>query len=83
MQQRGHYPSGPEHDFSVLYDGSKQTSSVFPGKPTTPNPYNQGNLAVQRSLMEIFDEFTRVISGELKSMNMESFDEEQRQPPKA
>ncbi len=29
-----------------------------------------GNLAVQASLIQIFDEFTEVISGELKSMNL-------------
>ena len=29
-----------------------------------------GNLAVQTSLIQIFDEFTEVISGELKSMNL-------------
>ena len=29
-----------------------------------------GNLAVQASIMEIFDEFTEVISGELKTMKL-------------
>lgn len=35
------------------------------------SPVN-GNLAVQASIMEIFDEFTEVISGELKLMNQDA-----------
>ncbi len=31
-----------------------------------PNEFNPGNLAFQRSLMEFLDEFTEVISGELR-----------------
>ena len=38
---------------------------------TQPSAPVNGNLAVQASLLEIFDEFTEVISGELKSMKME------------
>jgi hypothetical protein len=47
--------------------------AVFPGKP-----YQHGgqNLAVQQSLMEIFDEFTEVISGELKSMSLNEAESE-------
>lgn len=46
-------------------------------KPYMNNPPIQSNLAVKRSLIEIFDEFTQVISGELKSMNLEQFEAEQ------
>lgn len=63
-------------DLSTLYVEPAGKGPVFPGKPHMPNPYRTGNLAVQRSLMEIFDEFTEVISGELKSMNMETFNRE-------
>jgi hypothetical protein len=55
----------------------KRTGPVFPGKAYLPNPHaGGGNLAVQRSLMQIFDEFTQIISGELKSMNMQEFEQE-------
>lgn len=58
-------------------NSQKRNGPVFPGKAYLPNPHaNGGNLAVQRSLMQIFDEFTQVISGELKSMNMEDFENE-------
>lgn len=48
-------------------------SATRPGGP----PVN-GNLAVQASIMEIFDEFTEVISGELKSMHL---NDEELSPP--
>jgi hypothetical protein len=37
---------------------------------TQPSGPVIGSLAVQASIMEIFDEFTDVISGELKSMHL-------------
>jgi hypothetical protein len=51
-------------------------SPVFPGKSGDLPAYQPGNLAVQHSLMEIFDDFTQIISGELKSMNLEQFNHE-------
>lgn len=43
-----------------LQGPSRNQSTVFPGKP-----YQQ-HVEIQRSIMEIFDEFTEIISGELK-----------------
>jgi hypothetical protein len=50
------------------------TASQHPETPV------RGNLAVQASLMQIFDEFTEVISGELKSMNLDDLDAGRRKP---
>ncbi len=51
---------------------------VFQGTGSVTHPVNKahqpGNLAVQRSIMEIFDDFTNIISGELKSMNTAEFE---------
>lgn len=56
---------------SYLFNQKRDLGPVFPGKPHLNNQANPTNLAVKRSLVEIFDEFTDVISGELKSMNLE------------
>ncbi|HEY9687827.1 MAG TPA: hypothetical protein V6C52_12705 [Coleofasciculaceae cyanobacterium] len=78
MRQHGKQEPGSSYQQSPL----NAQSAVFPGKP-----YQQGgqNLAVQRSLMEIFDEFTEVISGELKSMSLSEAESElgetRRNPP--
>jgi len=48
-----------------------------PGVTNSTEPLNApvlGNLAVQASIMEIFDEFTEVISGELKTMKLTESD---------
>jgi hypothetical protein len=52
--------------------------TLLPGKFNKNNPPIQSNLALKRSLSDIFDEFTVVISGELKSMNLEQFNAEQK-----
>lgn len=68
------------YEFQILRDGQTQTASVFPGKAHTGAPrYQTHNLAVRQSLMEIFDEFTTVISGELKSMRLEDWENHSRQ----
>jgi len=72
-QGPGPYPNQPSAN-----EKTRSGSSVFPG-----TPYSANNLAVQRSLIEIFDEFTQVISGELKSMNLETFEAERKRPPNA
>jgi hypothetical protein len=63
MRQHGKQEPGS----SLQHSPFNAQNAVFPGKP-----YQQEgqNLAVQRSLMEIFDEFTEVISGELRSMSL-------------
>lgn len=79
MYDPGNQDTNPYEELSTLYAEPADKGPVFPGKPYTPNPYRRnagGNPAVQRSLMEIFDEFTEVISGELKSMNLEEFNRE-------
>jgi hypothetical protein len=80
MKRHGNQDPSSYAKLPSLFEGSKNTGPVFPGKPYQV-PYE--NLAVQRSLMEIFDEFTQVISGELKSMNMEQFETERKnqKPP--
>ena len=50
----------PDRSLSPHSSGENKSSP-----PATPVV---GNLAVQASLMEIFDEFTEVISGELKTI---------------
>lgn len=66
---------------------SSQTSHLFNkqrdsgGKSSLNNQVNPTNLAVKRSLIEIFDEFTYVISGELKAMNLEQFESNQKKRP--
>ena len=52
----------------------RQSGTVFSGKPYLPTPATADNLAVQHSLMEIFDEFTDIISDELRMMDLESGD---------
>lgn len=83
MTPQGKQGQGPYTNQPANPQGSKTNSSVFAGKPFSQPVYSTNNLAVQRSLMEIFDEFTVVISGELKSMNMETFETERKQPPQA
>ena len=56
------YPSGNQH---------YAQSDAFSGRSVTQS------AVVQRSLMEIFDEFTEVISGELKSMSFEDYENPQ------
>jgi hypothetical protein len=63
---------------SNLFNKQRDLGPVFPGKPHLNNQPNPTNLAVKRSLIEIFDEFTHVISGELKSMNLEQFESDQK-----
>lgn len=79
MKERGKQDSTP-YNTSYLTGNQPTTNQgpVFPGKPSTPNPYGNQNLAVQRGLMEIFDDFTQIISGELKSMNAEQFQAENK-----
>ena len=65
-----HFPKG-------TYQNTGQNSpAVFQGtgRVQNPSPYPPSNLAVQLGLMEIFDEFTEVIAGELKSMNLDDVD---------
>jgi hypothetical protein len=78
MTQQGNQDANSFVDLP-FNSGPKRTPPVFPGKAYLPNPYPAGgNLAVQHSLMQIFDEFTQIISGELKSMNLEEFENENR-----
>lgn len=74
MSGHGKQESNSSSNVTSLHDKQRELGPVFPGKPLA----NQGNLAVKRSLIEIFDEFTQVISGELKSMNLEQFEAEQK-----
>lgn len=55
----------------AIYEPPADKGPVFPGKP-----HLQSNVAMQRSIMEIFDEFTDIISGELKSLNATEFERE-------
>ena len=68
MYQRGQSDSWNPQPLPGLYDPPPDKGVVFPGKP-----YRQ-NLAMQRSIMEIFDEFTEIISGELRSSNLKDFE---------
>lgn len=81
MKQRNNQESGPYANHPPLYDGGKNQGPVFPGKPYLNPLQPSNNLAVKRSLIEIFDEFTQVISGELKSMNLEQFEAESKPKP--
>ena len=81
MKQRNNKETGPYANLPPLYDGGKDKGPVFPGKPYLNSPQVSNNLAVKRSLIEIFDEFTQVISGELKSMNLEQFEGERKTRP--
>jgi hypothetical protein len=71
------------HDHSLYADipfqgPHRQSGPLFSGKPYLPNPYpavGSSNLAVKNSIGKIFDEFTEFISGELKSMNLEEFEQ--------
>ncbi len=51
----------------------QEHSAVFQGagRVQNPAPYQSSNLAVQQGLMEIFDEFTEVIAGELNAMKLD------------
>lgn len=82
MTHRGNQDPGPYGNLPSLFEKNQTKGTVFPGKPHLQPAHPQSNLAVQRSLMEIFDEFTQVISGELKSMNMETFETERKQASK-
>ncbi len=75
MSEHGKPDSAPYAKSTDAYQPTGNKGAVFPGKPYLQDT---GNLAVQRSLMEIFDEFTDVISGELKSMRPEDFEEAYR-----
>lgn len=74
MRERGKQDTGPTYQNSAYYPGQPK-GPVFPGKPYRDGP---ANMAVQKGMMELFDEFTQVISGELKSMNLEEFEAERR-----
>lgn len=82
MARQGKQGANPSTSISQLGSPSRDLGPVFPGKPHLNPPQQHGNLAIKRSLIEIFDEFSQVISGELKSMNLERFEGEQnhRQP---
>jgi hypothetical protein len=54
-----------EEDASVMYD----TQGVF------DRPHAAQKMAVQQSLMDIFEEFTVMISGELKQVDSQKFGE--------
>lgn len=74
MSGHGKQGSGSSDNITSLHSKQRDLGPVFPGSPMI----NQSNLAVKRSLIEIFDEFTQVISGELKSMNLEQFEADQK-----
>jgi hypothetical protein len=78
MSSRGKQSSGQPNLSETLHASQRDLGAVFPGKPYLNQPMPQSNLAVKRSLIEIFDEFTQVISGELKSMNLEQAQAEQK-----
>ncbi|WP_373532823.1 hypothetical protein [Vampirovibrio sp.] len=69
------------HPLKSQQANPQQAGAVFPGKTHANHPAVQSNLALKQSLGEIFDEFTVVISGELKSMNLEQFEAEHPQRP--
>jgi hypothetical protein len=68
MHKRGQEDLYAQRPLPALYEPPGDKMTVFPGKP-----HMQQNLAVQRSIMDIFNEFTEIISGELKSMNRQEF----------
>lgn len=68
MTQRGKPESFPSHSAAFNKPVAGSGAPVFPGKPTGVN------LAVQRSLHEVFDEFSEIIAGELKSLSAEEFE---------
>ena len=47
-----------------------------PRLPKTYKPANPDNLARNNPVPNLFDEFTEVVSGELKSLNQQEFDAE-------
>ena len=59
------------------YPDQSPLPSTRSGKDAFQDAPVIGNLAVQASLIQIFDEFSEVISGELKSMKLEEFNAEQ------
>jgi hypothetical protein len=73
-------PSQPRQ-VNARQTGLSDGHPLFPGKSSQNNPPIQSNLALKRSLGEIFDEFTVVISGELKSMNLKQFEAEHKKDP--
>ena len=70
MSKRGKKSEKDLQGLSVLYEPPGET-----GMSSFNPPRTQHNLAIQRSIMEIFDEFTFIISGELKSLDLGSFKE--------
>jgi hypothetical protein len=72
MHKRGKSDLQGTQPLPALYE-PPSNKAVFPGKP------HLQNVAVQRSIMEIFDEFTEIISGELKSLNTKEFEQERKQ----
>jgi hypothetical protein len=75
MHKRGQSDFQDFQPLPALYEPPSSQRSVFPGKP-----HLQQNLSMQRSIMEIFDEFTEIVSGELKSLNMKEFEQERKRP---
>jgi hypothetical protein len=73
MYQKGKRDLEDQLPLPALYEPVDTRRAVFPGKP-----HLQQNLAVQRSIMGIFDEFTEIISGELKSLDLEAFKQERK-----
>ena len=71
MYEPGKQEPLTQDDLSTLYHEPAAKGPVFPGTPHTQTPYQPGNLAVKKGLMDIFDEFTEIISGELKTMQQE------------
>lgn len=76
MYHRGNRESEGFSPLPPLYEPSKGQGSVFPGKP-----HIQQNLAMQRSIMDIFEDFTEIISGELRTLNEQEFEREAKRPP--
>jgi hypothetical protein len=73
MHKRGKSDLQGVQPLPALYE-PPSTKTVFPGKP-----HMQQNVVMQRSIMEIFDEFTEIISGELKSLSAKEFEQERKQ----
>ncbi len=65
MSHGGQFSSATQADRA----GAKHRA-VFSGKP---HMQEAQHLALQQSLMEVFDEFAEVVSDELKSLTVEEF----------
>lgn len=77
MSQRGKQKSVSSTETRAggrVLNGRENSPAVFPGKAYTPSVYVSGNVLVQQSLMEIFDDLTPFISGQLKSMTQDEAD---------